>query len=278
MRIRPLSLIAISSLLAAGPAWAAEVLIPRGTIVYGQLDERITSNTRRFRVGFEPYVSIWKDVEVNGVVVIEAGTSVAAQITRLSPRGVGGRGAEIEISALTVETISGEEIDLRGGYGQATPDRQGLNRALSMIFWPTSFIPGRRAVLEEGMVFDIEVPNDTYIEVPDDLVPTLSLRQPTGLVVTILFEEFTARSEELPIEIRLCERDWTNDIVIDSVNDQSVRPIEVSVRSRIYADNCDIAQTTVDLDSLSRHFSRGINRFTIRLGDLTEEILLDIEM
>jgi hypothetical protein len=278
MRIRLFSAVAIASLLAPAAAWAAEVLIPRGTIVYGQLDERITSNPRKFRVGFEPYVSIWKDVEVNGVVVIEAGTSVAAQITQLSPRGIGGRGSEIEISALTVGTISGEEINLRGGYGQATPDRQGLNRALSMIFWPTSFLPGGRAELEEGMVFDMEVPNDTYIQVPDDLIPTLSLRQPSGLAVLILFEQFTSRSEELPIEIRLCEHDWTNDIVIDSVNDAPVRPIDVSVKSRIYADACDIAQTTVDLESLSRHFSRGINRFTVRLGELTEEVVLNIEM
>lgn len=278
MRIRLFCAVAIASIVALASAWAEEVLIPRGTIVYGQLDERITSNPRKFRVGFEPYVSIWKDVEANGVVVIEAGTSVAAQITRLSPRGIGGRGSEIEISGLTVETISGDEINLRGGYGQETPDRQGLNRALSMIFWPTSFIPGRRAVLEEGMVFDMEVPNDTYIEVPDELIPTLNLRQPSGLAVLIQFEEFTSRSEELPIEIRLCDQDWTNDIVIDSVNDESIRPIEVSVRSRIYADNCDIAQTAVDVESLSRHLSRGINRFTVRLGDLTEEVVLNIEM
>lgn len=278
MRIGPVSVLASTLLIMAEAATSAEVLIPRGTIIYGQLDERITSNTRKFRVGFEPYVSVWKDVEVNGVVLIEAGTSIDAQITRLSPRGVGGRGAEIEITALTVETISGDEINLRGGYGQETPDRQGLNRAVSMLFWPASFIPGRRAVLEEGMVFDMEVPNDTYIQVPNDLIPTLNLRQPSGLSATILFEEFTSRSEELPMEIRLCDSDWTNDIVIDSVNDEEIRPIPVRVRSRIYVDNCDIAEAEVDLDALNRHFSRGINRFTVRLGEQTEEVLLNIEI
>ena len=34
-------------------ALAAEVVIPRGTVVFGELEERITSNENKFRVGYE---------------------------------------------------------------------------------------------------------------------------------------------------------------------------------------------------------------------------------
>lgn len=278
MRIGLLFLLASSTLLAATAARPATLLIPRGTVVYGHLDERITTNTRKFRVGFPLYASVWKDVQVNGITVIKAGTPIAAEISQLAPRGIGGRGAEIQIRAFTVPTITDVEVDLDGGYGQETRDRQGLNRAVSALFWPASFIPGKRAVLEEGMVFDTEIKNDVRIEVPDDVVPTLNLAPPSGLNVSIVFGEFTSRSTTVPLEIRLCEHDWTNDIAIDSVNNQPVHPIPISVRSRLYVDNCDIAQTEVDLDALNKHFTRGINRFTVRLGELSEEVVLNIEM
>jgi hypothetical protein len=278
MRQTLVFVLACSLVLATASAWSARVFLPRDTIIYGQLDERITSNSRKFRIGFEPYGSVWRDVEVNGITVIEAGTPIELRITRLSPRGIGGRGAEIEISAISVEVIGGETLNLRGGYGDRTRDRTTLNRALSAVFWPASFLPGRRAALEEGMVFDMAVPTDTYIEVPDDVIPTLNLQQASGLGVSIQYDDFDAESEELPLEIRLCDHDWTNDIVVDSVNDKSIRPIPVSTRSRLYIDNCDIARSYVDIEALSDHFGHGLNRFTVTLGDLTQEVMLNIEM
>lgn len=278
MRQTLVFVLACSLLTAAASAWSATVFIPRDTIIYGQLDERITSNSRKFRIGFEPYGSVWRDVTVNGITVIEAGTPIELRITRLAPRGIGQRGGSVEISAISVPVIGGETVNLRGGYGDRSRDRATLNRALSALFWPASFIPGRRAALEKGMVFDMVVPTDTYIEVPDDVIPTLNIQQPSGLGVSVQYDEFNAESEELPLEIRLCDHDWTNDIVIDSVNDKNVRSIEVSVRSRLFLDNCDIARAYVDIEDLSDHFGHGLNRFTVTLGDLTQEVLLNIEM
>lgn len=276
---RPLIFVlACLQLTAASSVWSATVLLPRDTIIYGQLDERITSNARKYRIGFEPNGSVWRDVAVNGITIIEAGTPIELRITRLSPRGIGQRGASIEISAISVEVIGGESINLRGGYGDQTRDRTTLNRALSAVFWPANFIPGKRAALEKGMVFDMLVPTDTYIEVPDDVIPTLNLQHPSSLDVSIQYDRFDGDSDELPFEIRLCDHDWTNDIFINSVNDKSIRPIKVSTRSRLYFDNCDIAQSYVDIEALSEHFGHGLNRFTVTLGDLTREVLLNIEI
>lgn len=262
----------------AESARAASVLLPEGTVVFGQLDEKITSNTRKFRVGFEPYGHVWKDVVVNGITLIEAGTSLNLRISRLDPRGIGGDGASIEIMAISVEAMDGTEVDLQGGYGQQTPDRYGLSRALGAVLWPASFIPGRRAVLEEGLVFDMEIPRDVYIEVPDELVPTLNLAPTGGLSAEIDYASFRQRTGRIPLEIRLCDGDWTNDVKVGRVNERKVSSVPVNVTSRIYADNCDVAQATIDVDAISKHFDKGINRFTVVVGDLETEVVLNVEM
>lgn len=272
------SLLACSLLMAAGSVRAATAFLPRGLTIYAQLDERVTSNTRKFRVGYEPLGHVWKDVEIDGVTIIEAGTPVMLRISRLSPRGIGGRGAQIQITAMEVEAIGGNIVRLRGGYGDETPDRYVLNRALSAVFWPTSFLPGRRAVLEEGTVFNMEVSADTYLEVSDRLIPTVSLQAPSGLSVSLIYDELTEDSKVLPLEVRLCDRDWNDEVVVDSVNEKAIEPLVISTRQREYIDNCHVARSVVPLRELSDHFDHGINRFTVTQGDLTEEVLINIEM
>ena len=271
------AVLGISLVGVAPSALSATAYLPRGTVIYAELGERVTSNSRKYRVGYEPLAHVWKDVQINGVTIIEAGTPVGVRISRLAPRGVGGRGASIQISATQLE-VGDEVISLSGGYGEDTRDRTGLTRALGMVFWPGAFLPGKRAALEEGMVFDMEIRTDTYIEIPDSLIPTVNLAPPSGLNISVVYDELTEESNELPLEIRLCGQDWTNDIFVGSVNDKPIDPIDVEMRSRIFSNNCDIAHMYVDLEALSEHFERGINRFTVSLGELTEEVLLNVEM
>ena len=63
-------------------AFSAEVVIPRGTVVFGELEERITSNENKFRVGYEVDSHVWKDVIVDGHVVIPAGTPMVSSAQR----------------------------------------------------------------------------------------------------------------------------------------------------------------------------------------------------
>ena len=277
MRRSLAAVLTISLLAMGGSAWSATAYLPRGTVIYAELGEEVTSNSRKFRVGYEPLAYVWKDVQINGVTIIEAGTPVSVRISRLAPRGVGGRGASVQIAATELE-VGEQVVTLSGGYGEDTRDRTGLTRALGMVFWPGAFLPGKRAVLDEGMVFDMEIRTDTYIEIPDSLIPTVNLAPASGLNVSVVYNELTEESQELPLEIRLCGHDWTNDIFIDSVNDKAVDPIVVQMESRIFSNDCDIAHMVVDLEELSEHFGRGINRFTVTLAELTEEVLLNVEM
>lgn len=267
-----------SLFLASFGAMAASLLIPADTVLFGQLDEEITSNTRKFRVGFEPYGHVWKDVVVAGITVIEAGTPLELRISRLEPRGVVGRGANIEIMALSVEAVDGTEITLRGGYGERTQNRSGITNIVGAFLWPARLVPGKRAKLEEGLVFDMEIPTATYIEVPDDAVPTLVLTTTSGLSVEIDYNDFALREGEVPLDIRLCEYNWTNDVEVTAVNDRKISPLPVTVTGRRFIDGCDVADGSVDLDDLTKHFDRGINRFTVRVGDQVGEVVLNVEM
>lgn len=280
-------------LLAALPAWSARILIPEGTIVYAQLDEKITSDQGEFPIGHQPAGHVWRDVVVGGITVIEAGTPIVLMVSDGTPRGIGARPGRLEIDAMYVQAVGGAEISLRGGYGQVAPDTRAVNTALAIaiygVAWttrsftpwlglPAALLPGRKAVLDEGIVFDAHVPADTYIDVANTALPTLNLRPPSGLTVTVLVDEVTATSTQLPLAIQFCGEGWTDELYIDEVNDNSVRRIEAMLLSVNARNDCIEARVSVELDALTEHFQRGINRFDLTMGDVTEEVVLNIEI
>ena len=280
-------------LLAAAPAWSARILIPEGTIVYAELAEEVNSNQDKFPIGYQPDGKVWRDVVVGGITVIEAGTPIVLMISDGTQRGIGARAGAIEISAMYVNAVGGAEIALIGGYGQMAPDSSGINAALGAslsaaayatgvfspyIGLPTAFLPGRKAELKEGTVFDAMIPADTYIDVPDVAMPTLNLRPPTGLSVSVIHEEVTAATTQLPLAIQFCGEGWTDEIFIEEINDESVRKIPTTVFSVRSQNNCISARATVDLDALTEHFEHGINRFEVTLGDNVAEVVLNVEM
>jgi len=280
-------------LLAAAPAWSARVLLPEGTIVYVELAEEVNSDQDKFPIGYHPEGHVWRDVVVGGITIIEAGTPIVLMISDGTQRGIGARPGAIEIQAMYVNAVGGAEITLIGGYGQMAADSSGINQALGAslsaaayatgvfspyIGLPTAFLPGRKAVLEEGTVFDAAIPADTYIDVPDTVMPTLNLRPPTGLSVSVIHEEVTSETTQLPLAIQFCGEGWTDQIYIEEINDKSVRKIPTSVFSVRAQNNCFSARATVDLDALTEHFERGINRFEVTLGDDVAEVVLNVEM
>jgi len=265
-------------LVAPTLALAAEVVIPRGTVVFGELEERITSNENKFRVGYEVDSHVWKDVVVDGHVVIPAGTPMLMRIHRLKGSGTGGRGGTLEIMAISVKARDDTEITLDGGYGESGNDRYGLARGLSMILWPSAFLPGRRAVLDVGTVFDASIPADTRIEVPDDELPTLQLGDQPDLSVDVLYDDIDRRAGTLPLELMLCNRPITREASITAVNEEEVRPILVSVTSAKQGDPCHVFEAKVNLESLREHFEPGINRFSVTMGGAVATTVLNVEM
>jgi hypothetical protein len=257
---------------------AEELIVPQGTVVFGELDERITSNANKFRVGYPVDGHVWKDVVVDGHTIIPAGTPIELRISRLSSNSVGGQGGSLQIMAVSVKAVDGTEISLAGGYDQAANDISGLTRALTSLIWPTMFLPGRNAVLDVGTVFDAAIPANTRIKLPDDALPTLRLAPRPDLAVDVIYDDIDAKEGTLPLALTLCNNEYTREAQVTSVNDEEVRPILVAIIIGKRGDRCHEFTGRVNLESLQEHFKAGINRFTVSMSGAQASTVLNVEM
>ena len=274
------SALLLSLLILVTPAltYPATVMIPSGTKIFGELDQKVTSSTRKYRVGYEVDGHVWKDVIVDGYTVVRAGTPMALRISKINSSSIGGGGGSLEIMAVSVEAVDGSEIFLDGGYDKSGSDLYGLTHALSYILWPSVFLPGRQAVLDEGTVFDATIPANTKVVMPDDRVPTLNLTQFSNLTVEILYNEIDQRQGTLPLKVTLCNKDWGERVTVSAVNENDIRPIRVTISRRWMDGPCHIAMARVNFADLTKHFSAGINRFAVSIGEARTSVILNVEM
>jgi hypothetical protein len=266
------------TLTTATLAHAEELIIPQGTVVFGELDERITSNGNKFRVGYPVDGHVWKDVVVEGHTIIPAGTPLELRISRLSGKGTGGRSGSLEIMAVSVKAVDGTTISLSGGYDQIASDISGLTRALATLLWPASFLPGRNAVLDVGTVFDATIPANTRIKLADDALPTLRLVPRADFAVKIVYDEIDEREGSLPLELTLCNKEFTREAHVTSINDEEVRPILVTIIIGKRGDKCHEFRGRVNLESLQEQFKPGINRFAVTMSGAQASTVLNVEM
>ena len=271
-------LCAFATLAASTLARAEELVIPQGTVVFGELDEKITSNGNKFRVGYPVDGHVWKDVVVDGHTIIPAGTPLELRISRLSGKGTGGRSGSVEIMAVSVKAVDGTTISLSGGYDQIAADISGLTRALTTLLWPASFLPGKNAVLDVGTVFDASIPANTRIKLADDALPTLRLAARPDLVVDVVYDEINEKEGSLPIALTLCNKEFTREAHVTSINDAEVRPILVTIIIGKRGDKCHEFRGRVNLESLQEHFKPGINRFSVTMSGAQASTVLNVEM
>jgi len=269
---------AVVALAAATLVHAEEIVVPQGTVVFGALDERITSNGNKFRVGYPVDGRVWKDVIVDGHTIIPAGTPLELRISRLASSGTGGRGGSLEIMAVSVKAVDGTEISLAGGYDQVANDISGLTRALTSLLWPASFLPGRNAVLDVGTVFDASIPANTRIKLPDGALPTLRLSARPDLIVDVVYDEIDEREGTLPLALTLCNKDFTREAHVTSINDEEVKPILVAIITGKRGERCHEFRGRVNLESLQEHFTPGINRFSVTMSGAEGSTVLNVEM
>jgi hypothetical protein len=268
------------SLILAAPAFARgdDVVIPRGTVVFAELEERITSNEKKFRVGYPVDGHVWQDVVVDGHTVIPAGTPITLRIAKLDGTSIGGGGGSVRIMAVSVKAVDGTEISLTGGYDQEGNDRYGLARGLGMVLWPAAFLSGRRAVLDVGTVFDASIPADTRVTLAAGALPTLKLTATPDLTLNVLYDEIDQKEGVLPLELTLCNRDYTRQASITAVNEAAVRPILVSITTGQRGERCHEFRGRVNLEALREHFSPGINRFSVSMSGAEASVVLNVEM
>src|SRR5690606_28060746 len=264
-----LSVLATTISLAAS---AQTVTIPAGTKVMGELDQQVTSNPKKFEVGDLVRGSVWRNVVVDGHVVIAAGTPMMLRVSDISKRRIAGRGGDVEIRAVSVTAVDGTEIFLDGGYDRQASHRTALSASLSaLVFWPAIFIRGKEAVLEPGTIFDATVPANTRVTVGNRPRP-IRLAAASDLSAEVLYERIEEKARVLPVRVTLCARPW-KDVNVAAVNNVPVPPITFEADAVDQQGTCHVATGGIDLKALTQHFRRGINTFMLASGTETSEVI-----
>ena len=137
------------------------------------------------------------------------------------------------------------------------------------------FIQGGNAILETGTVFDCTVQADTEIEVEGNPPPRISLNTGPNVSATILYDE--GEDENLPMELRVCKA-ALDDASIVSVNGIEIEPLPLKLGERAMDGDCETVQASVSLKKLGKHFTKGINRFEIKMAGKTVEVILEVEL
>lgn len=131
----------------AAPAAAGPVL-KAGTPVLTRTLDRLSS--RDARQGDRFRIAVARDVLVDGLVVIPAGTLGYGEVRRVVEKGMMGKSGKLEIVPLFVE-VAGARIALDG----AAADKGESNLAPVVLAWPLvgsglGFISGTHAVIAAG--------------------------------------------------------------------------------------------------------------------------------
>lgn len=271
-----ISVVAVAMVHTAG---AATITIPAGTRIFGELDELVSSDVKEFEVGDFIGGHVWRNIVVDGQTVIAAGSPLTLQVSAIQKRRTFGRAGSVEVRAVSVTAVDGNEIFLDGGYDKRGESRVVLSSTLAaLVAWPTLFIKGREAELPPGTVFDAAVPANTNVTVPDGQRPTIRLGNLSDLTAEILYDEMTEDSKDLPVQVQLCDQDWQSPFEVSEVNDNAIEPIEIEVVSESISGDCRIRDGAIRLKDLSEHFGKGINRLTVTAGSESAELILDVEM
>jgi len=287
--------------LYARPGFAmktVQVKIPAHTKVYCEMQQRVESK-KPYHVDQRVRATVWRDVIVDGKVVIPAGSPVDAHISLLKHSKVAGIRGKLEISADGTTAADGSFITLTGGYGK----KGGSNMALAItlaavVFVPLIFIHGKKAVLEPGALFDAYTDQSATVRVQvpaeEEQISTTHVLHLEGIVgpngsdleAHVLYHELEAkkRPKALPLDVSVCGVDKLPDLRVDNINGSPAKKV-LKLKPREYKEDpeegCFEGTFLVKLKPLVKQFRRGINRFDVAYEHdgkrISQEVILNVQ-
>jgi hypothetical protein len=250
--------------------------------VYGELKQRVVSKKRKNAEGTDVQAEIWRDVVIDGQVAIPKGTLMTMRIENVKsakPAGIPGKLA-LKDGRLVLD--DGRSIALVDGYSMKGANATGSAIVLALfIAWPLIFMTGQNVKLENGTIFDATI--DETFEVARD-----SNRSPEAedspVDVMIRKDEMNSkrRLKSIPMEVTVCEEEFPSSLVIDRVNDVTLKkPVQLKIKERSEDNGCHTAVVSARRKVLKR-FKRGINWFDVAYGGpdnrVATEVIVDKEL
>jgi hypothetical protein len=281
-----------SILLAVQPghvsAGTMTKMLPEGTRVYFRLDQVVSGKRGDAEEGDLVQCSVWRDVDLQGIVLVKAGTRGTCKVQSVKHANIVGIKGKLVIAALDTKTTDGQPLQLTGGYNKEGKSRMALSISLGVVLLlPLAFITGSPAILPEGTIFDAYSGPDVPVTVQGEAsnLPAISLG---GLLLPltadVLLDDFmipNAKPEVFKIHITK-QGALPAQFVIDSVNGKAVDALPLAVtESRLVDGGADVI-ATISIKTLAKHFQKGINRFEVAYTENGErtavETILNIQM
>lgn len=276
-------LITLSCFLAQ-TALAGQIRIPANTRIYVETQEYVIGKKKRFPEGSTVRASVWRDVIIDGVTVIEAGTPVLVRVDRLKGPKVAGIKGKMELGAYETTLANGQPIQLGGGYFKKGKGRIALSATLAgVVFLPLIFIPGKKAKLPAGTVFDAFTDHTTTVEIDTQQSrPKINLSGYTNKAfsVDVLYDELSEQKKPkfFPLQISNFS-DPNPSFQVRTVNGVAIKPVDIEQVSQIGSEGR--FKGALEINKISKHFKQGINRFEV-YADLdgetvSTEVVLDLQ-
>lgn len=137
-----------SPILAVGPA--STQILRTGTEIQLKLQEKLSTEGKKLRVGQHFQLSVIEPVSVNGQVVIPVGSPATGEITEVRNKGMWGKSGHLTASLLYV-SVNGRQIRLTGTFDdKGVTGTGGVVAAVVFIPVVGFFTTGTSARVEAG--------------------------------------------------------------------------------------------------------------------------------
>ena len=271
-----------------GSAATGTKVLPEGTRVYFHLDQIVSGKRGEAEAGDIVQCSVWRDVELQGVVLVKGGTRGNCKVESVKHANIAGVKGKLVIAALDTKTADGQLLQLSGGYNKEGKSRMALSISLAaLLLLPLIFITGSPAVLPEGTIFDAYSGPDVPVKVDYEVTafPSINL---AGVVAPytaeVLLDDFMvpdAKPEVFKIRITK-DGALPSKFVIDSVNGKPVDALPLELGESKIVDGSSEVVGTIKIKTLAKHFQKGINRFEVAYTENGErkavETILNIQI
>ncbi|MBT8071986.1 MAG: hypothetical protein HKP21_01915 [Xanthomonadales bacterium] len=272
-------------LLFQAQVYASSIQLPSDTRVYVETKQDLVAKGDRVQQGQAVRSQVWRDVVVNGHVLIAAGTPVIAKVDQVKNRQIAGVKGSMTIGAYETESVDGQVIQLSGGYHKEGKSRMALSITLGVLFILPILIPGKAAELPAGTVFDAYIDKSWQIKVPDSSsVRKLNLSNfGADISAELLYEKFESEEKPKYFEFQITvPQDASRVFVIDRINSEVIKPLKLKNVSEFIEDDEAVVNAQIKIKSLLKKFAKGINTIEIASVDGDERVAakltIDIEI
>jgi hypothetical protein len=135
---------------AIAPVATTNAVLRAGTPIQLRLMEEITTKKKAAKVGQRFMLEVAAPVEVNGVVVVPAGTPAWGEITEVRNKGMWGKSGKLNARLLYIR-VNGRQIRLTGSFDdKGVTGTAGVIGAVALVPVVGFFVTGTSAVFPKG--------------------------------------------------------------------------------------------------------------------------------